>query len=62
MSKLLSIMREEKYKPPASIEGTNAAKLSAAKEWMGSKWILHPDYVFTEKHRIYNESHFSRTP
>ncbi len=53
MSALLDLMREDKYKPPATATGINEQKRMAAKEWMGSRYVFHPSYVFIEKHRIY---------
>ena len=53
MSKLLHVMRQESYKPPATTTGTLLQKLSAAKEFLGCNWILHPEYKFKEKHRFY---------
>ncbi len=53
MSILLQVMKADKYQPPAVVCGIMAQKLAAAKEWLGERWIGHPNYVFQEKHRIY---------
>jgi hypothetical protein len=53
MSVLLTLLKEEKYRPSAASENTIREKLEKAIEWMGSRWVFHKDYVYNPKHRIY---------
>ena len=53
MSVLLYLLKEESYRPPAVAEGIMEQKRQAAIEWMGTRWMCHPQYVYNPKHRIY---------
>ena len=53
MSILLRLLSKEGYRPAAVSVGQHNQKLQAAKEWLGERWVLHPAYVYNERHRIY---------
>ena len=57
MSVLLGILKADKYRPSAAVQDALDKKLQAAKEWLGERWILHPNYKYNPKHRIYNENY-----
>lgn len=53
MSILLQVMRNDGYHPAATSEGSLEEKRKRAIEWMGSRWLYHPEYIYNPKHRIY---------
>ena len=53
MSILLTLLKRDKYQPPAIVANALEEKRKAAIEWMGPRWVFHKAYVFNSKHRIY---------
>jgi len=53
MSILLQMLKSDGYQPLAVSEGTLEAKRLKALEWLGDRWIYHPNYVYNPRHRIY---------
>lgn len=52
---LLLLMYNINYRPSAAATSLREEKLAKAKEWMGSRYVFHPNYSYNPKHRIYKE-------
>ncbi len=52
MSILLSLLKQDGYRPSAASEEAYKAKLQAAIEWMSFRWVLSPNYVFNPNHSV----------